>query len=119
MTSRFTRSSRPDDGGELARLATARAEEGDSSALQFLDAVARYEQLGTDRSRALRDALEQLPPDQSEVLVLRDLVGLSPEEIARCLGRTEASVQSLHDRGRGALRQTLRELEAARLTSGS
>jgi len=119
MRSRFTRSSRPDDRGELVRLATARAEEGDSSALQFLDAVVRYEQLGTDRSRALRDALEQIPPDQSEVLVLQDLVGLSPEEIARSLGRTEASVHRLHQRGRGALRHALRKLEAARLTSGS
>ena len=35
-------------------------------------------QVGLDRSHALRQALEQLPEDQREVLVLRHIVGLSP-----------------------------------------
>ena len=35
-------------------------------------------QVGLDRSRALREALEDLPDDQREVLVLRHVVGLSP-----------------------------------------
>jgi RNA polymerase sigma-70 factor, ECF subfamily len=76
------------------------------------------EQVGADRSWCLRDALDQLPPEQREVLVLRHVVGLSPREIARCLGRTEASVHGLHHRGRGALRQALSELEATPVTSG-
>jgi RNA polymerase sigma-70 factor, ECF subfamily len=72
-----------------------------------------HEQLGFERSQALRDALLRLPPDQREVLVLRHLVGLSPSEIADRLGKTEGSVHGLHHRGRGALQQALRELEAS------
>jgi RNA polymerase sigma-70 factor, ECF subfamily len=76
------------------------------------------EQLQRHRSWCLRDALDRLPPEQREVLVLRHVVGLSPPEIARCLGRTEASVHGLHHRGRWALRQALREVGAAPVTRG-
>jgi len=65
-----------------------------------------------DRSQALRDALWRLSAEQREVLVLRHLVGLSPVEIARRLGKTEGSIHGLHHRGRAALRKALCELEA-------
>jgi RNA polymerase sigma-70 factor, ECF subfamily len=71
------------------------------------------EQIGFDRSQSLRDALRRLPEDQREVLVLRHVAGLTPAEIARRLGKTEGSIHGLHHRGRGALQQALRELEAA------
>ena len=64
-------------------------------------------------SLALREALESLPGDQREVVVLRHLVGLSPGEIAGRLDKTEPSVHGLHHRGRGALRTTLAERECA------
>jgi RNA polymerase sigma-70 factor, ECF subfamily len=64
-------------------------------------------------SLALREALESLPGDQREVVVLRHLVGLSPGEIAGRLDKTEPSVHGLHHRGRGALRSTLAERECA------
>lgn len=69
-------------------------------------------QLGIDRGRALREALEDLPEDQREVLVLRHIVGLSPTEIATALNKTESSVHGLHHRGRRALKISLAELDA-------
>jgi RNA polymerase sigma-70 factor (ECF subfamily) len=66
-----------------------------------------------DRSRALRQALEDLPEDQREVLVLRHIAGLSPVEIASTLDKSESSVHGLHHRGRRSLRANLVELDAA------
>jgi RNA polymerase sigma-70 factor (ECF subfamily) len=65
------------------------------------------------RSNDLRHALEQLPDDQREVLILRHVVGLSPVEIASTLDKTESSVHGLHHRGRRTLRAKLVELDAA------
>ena len=70
-------------------------------------------QISLDRGRDLRDALEGLPEDQREVLVLRHIAGLSPVEIADTLEKTESSVHGLHHRGRRALRARLAELGAA------
>lgn len=70
-------------------------------------------QVGLDRSRDLRDALEELPDDQREVLVLRHIAGLSPVEIANTLDKTESSVHGLHHRGRQTLQAKLVELGAA------
>jgi RNA polymerase sigma-70 factor (ECF subfamily) len=70
-------------------------------------------QVGLDRGRALRQALEDLPEDQREVLVLRHIVGLSPAEIAGTLDKTESSIHGLHHRGRRSLRASLIELDAA------
>jgi RNA polymerase sigma-70 factor, ECF subfamily len=64
-------------------------------------------------SLSLREALEALPDDQREVLVLRHLVGLSPGEIAGRLGKSEPSVHGLHHRGRGTLRSALVKSECA------
>jgi RNA polymerase sigma-70 factor, ECF subfamily len=75
------------------------------------------ELVGFDRAQCIRDALQRLPHDQREVLVLRHVAGLSPGEIADRLGKTEASIHGLHHRGRGALRAALRELEAAPVTA--
>ena len=75
------------------------------------------EQVGFERGLSLREALDRLPPDQREVLVLRHVAGLSPGEIATRLGKTEASVHGLHHRGRGALRAALRDLDAAPVTA--
>lgn len=67
---------------------------------------------GLDRCRALRQALEKLPEDQREVLVLRHIAGLSPVEIADTLHKSESSVHGLHHRGRRSLRANLLELDA-------
>src|SRR5262245_41619062 len=52
----------------------------------------------------LAEAVERLPDDQREVVILRDLAGCPVAEIARRLGRTEKSVAGLLLRGRRALR---------------
>jgi RNA polymerase sigma-70 factor (ECF subfamily) len=75
------------------------------------------EQVGFERALSIREALERLPADQREVLVLRHIAGLSPGEIADRLGKSEASIHGLHHRGRGALRTALRELDAAPVTA--
>ena len=67
------------------------------------------EQTAFEYTHALRTALSELPESQREVLVLRHIGGLSPNEIAERLGKTEASVQGLHHRGRAALKVALRE----------
>lgn len=71
---------------------------------------------GPERRWGLEQALENLPEDQRGVVVLRHLVGLSPGEIARRLGRTEASIHGLHHRARHALRRELEEAECGPTT---
>jgi RNA polymerase sigma-70 factor (ECF subfamily) len=60
-------------------------------------------------SRALRVALERLPDDRRQVVVLRFVDGLSAREIGAVLGRSEGAVRVLQHR---ALRE-LAELIAA------
>ncbi len=76
-------------------------------------------QVSQERGHDLRHALEQLPEDQREVLVLRHVVGLSPVEIADTLGKTESSVHGLHHRGRRTLQTNLSELGAAPVVAPS
>jgi RNA polymerase sigma-70 factor, ECF subfamily len=75
-----------------------------------------HEQLGHERSQCLKAALETLPEEQREVLVLRHVAGLSPGEIAARLQKTEGAIHGLHHRGRGALQAALRDLEAGPVT---
>lgn len=70
-----------------------------------------------ERTQALKEALASLPEAQRQVLMLRHIAGLSPNEIADRLGRTEPSIQGLHHRGRAALKVALRELDAAPVTA--
>jgi RNA polymerase sigma-70 factor (ECF subfamily) len=65
-----------------------------------------------ERGLDIREALEELPDDQREVLVLRHVMGLSPVEIAGTLEKTESSVHGLHHRGRRALQGALESREA-------
>lgn len=66
-----------------------------------------------DRGQDLRDALDDLPEDQREVLILRHIAGLTPVEIAETLKKSESSVHGLHHRGRRSLQAKLTELGAA------
>jgi RNA polymerase sigma-70 factor, ECF subfamily len=68
---------------------------------------------GRDRRWGLEQALETLPEEQRNVVVLRHLVGLSPGEIAEQMGRSEASVHGLHHRARKAIRRELIEVGCA------
>jgi RNA polymerase sigma-70 factor, ECF subfamily len=60
-----------------------------------------------ERFRELRVALDTLPAEQREVIVLRFLVGLSPREIAARMGRSEDAVNGLQHRGRRRLRREM------------
>jgi RNA polymerase sigma-70 factor, ECF subfamily len=76
-------------------------------------------QFDVDHSLCVREALEALPADQREVVLLRHIFGLSPGEIADRLGRTEGSIHGLHHRGRRTLQQELSRLEMSPLTRRS
>src|SRR3954453_6896381 len=78
-----------------------------------------HDQASFDRIQSLREALERLPEEQREVLVLRHIAGLAPGEIARRLDKSEGSIHGLHHRGRGALREALTELNSAPVTAAS
>jgi RNA polymerase sigma-70 factor, ECF subfamily len=70
-------------------------------------------------SATLRDAFETLPDQQRLVLFLRYVLGLSSDEIAHELGRTQASVNGLQHRGRGALKAALRRADMTPATAPS
>jgi RNA polymerase sigma-70 factor (ECF subfamily) len=59
----------------------------------------------------LADALEQLPEDYREVIVLRHLEGLTFPEVAQRMARSQDSVQKLWIRGLARLRQVFGEIE--------
>jgi RNA polymerase sigma-70 factor (ECF subfamily) len=75
------------------------------------------DETSVERLKCLRDALDLLPSDQREVLVMRHIVGMTPGEIASTLGKSEGSIHGLHHRGRAALQRTLVDLEAAPVTA--
>ena len=53
--------------------------------------------------RSLEEAVGGLSQGQRDVLLLRDLLGLSPHEAAQQLGKSEGAVQMLHHRARRAV----------------
>lgn len=57
--------------------------------------------------KRIHQALAQLDESQREVVTLRFLSGLSLQEVAQTMGKTENAVKALQHRGLAALRQTL------------
>jgi RNA polymerase sigma-70 factor (ECF subfamily) len=72
-----------------------------------------------DRMRSLIAALDSLPDEQRNVVIMRHVVGLSPAEIAERMGRSESSIHGLHHRGRRALQRELRRLGSAPSTKAA
>jgi RNA polymerase sigma-70 factor (ECF subfamily) len=66
--------------------------------------------LRNDNVMFVRKALETLPSNFREVLILRELEGMSYREIADITGMPAGTVMSSLSRARGALRQTLTSL---------
>jgi RNA polymerase sigma-70 factor (ECF subfamily) len=77
----------------------------------------RAEDRGRELSEALTAALQELPDIQRDVIVLRHVAGYSPSEIAERLGKSEDSIHGLHHRGRRALKQSLKRLDAVPVTA--
>jgi RNA polymerase sigma-70 factor (ECF subfamily) len=65
-----------------------------------------------DQPEMVRAALATLPDEQRQVVILRHVIGLTPGEIANCMGRSEGSIHGLHHRGRRALRSELERLDS-------
>lgn len=59
----------------------------------------------------LANALERLPRDYREVLILHHLEGLPFPEVAQRMGRSLDSVKNLWARGLSQLRRTMKEME--------
>jgi RNA polymerase sigma-70 factor, ECF subfamily len=66
---------------------------------------------GKERFADLQLALDVLPAEQRDVIMLRFLVGLSPREIAERLGRSEDAVHGLQHRGRRRLRREMQRIQ--------
>jgi RNA polymerase sigma-70 factor (ECF subfamily) len=74
--------------------------------------------LQNDSGTLLRKALEMLPPNFREVLILRELEGMSYREIAEITGTPAGTVMSSLSRARGRLRQALTVLMNVDTMSG-
>jgi RNA polymerase sigma-70 factor (ECF subfamily) len=66
--------------------------------------------LQNDSGNLVRKALEKLPPNFREVLVLRELDGMSYREIAEITGMAAGTVMSSLSRARDRFRQALKDL---------
>ena len=66
--------------------------------------------LQNDSGNLVRKALEKLPTNFREVLVLRELEGMSYKEIAEITGMAAGTVMSSLSRARGRFRQALKHL---------
>ena len=93
------------------------ARELDSSSRALINqSFVAAQRLPADRPRnldpavLLADALQELPGDYREVIILRQLEGLQFPEVARRLGRTEDSVKNAWPRALARLRATLEDL---------
>ncbi len=69
-----------------------------------------------DRGASLREAIEGLPRAQRDVLLLRDVAGLTPTEVARRLGKSRGAVNTCHHRARSAMRRALESQGSAPAT---
>jgi RNA polymerase sigma-70 factor, ECF subfamily len=80
---------------------------------QWADPVAQWRTEFEDRLKAavwapiLKTALEQLPSRQRTVVVLRDVEGLSGDEVCGVLGISAGNQRILLHRGRGRMRELL------------
>jgi RNA polymerase sigma-70 factor, ECF subfamily len=75
--------------------------------LAEVPANGRVEAHAHERLEDLRAALEALPFDQRQVMVLRLVAGLTPGEVAERIGRSVDSVHALQHRARRRLRSEL------------
>ena len=63
-----------------------------------------------ERMRVIQEAINALPPEQKEVVTLRDIEGFSYEEVAEITGFNLGTVKSRLARARQDLRKKLRSV---------
>jgi RNA polymerase sigma-70 factor (ECF subfamily) len=101
----------------IARLTRPRSlepvEEGAEPTAEATAARPDEEASRGERRALVRAAVDRLPRPFQQVLVLRELEGLSYRDIARILGLPQGTVESRIFRGRERLAQELRRLEEA------
>lgn len=59
--------------------------------------------------RAVHEAIAQLAPDERDVLLLRDVEGMTGEQTARALGISEAAMKSRLHRARASVRASVQK----------
>jgi RNA polymerase sigma-70 factor (ECF subfamily) len=67
-----------------------------------LEIAGGAEEPDPEDGRSLRETFRALSDAQRDVLLLRDVVGLTPQEVAKRLGKSEAAVNTCHYRARRA-----------------
>jgi RNA polymerase sigma-70 factor (ECF subfamily) len=75
--------------------------------------------LAGETRQAIMDAIDALPAQQREVLVLRDLQGLAAADVCNILGLTDTHQRVLLHRARSRVRHALEQYFAAPLRRGS
>jgi RNA polymerase sigma-70 factor, ECF subfamily len=70
----------------------------------------------SERLSDIKDAMAGVQREQRQVVLLRQVCGLAPGEIAVRLGKSEGAVHGLHHRGRRAAQARLRERGAQPVT---
>jgi RNA polymerase sigma-70 factor (ECF subfamily) len=78
------------------------------------DDPATHAEMADSLSLALLVLLESLSPEQRAVLLLRDVFDYGYDEIARILGKSEASVRQLASRARGHVEQGRPRFQSSR-----
>lgn len=92
--------------------AFAPVRDGSAEAPEVPDPAARRpdaEAVRVQIQQAIAAALQQLPPEQRMVVLLRDVEGLSTREAAEALGVSEPALKMRLHRARALLRETLGE----------
>jgi len=87
-------------------------DEGDQSHRALPDQTANPEELlsGNQIRKAVREAIDELEPDHREIVILRDIEGLSYDEIARILDLPEGTTKSRLHRARMVVKEKLKKV---------
>jgi RNA polymerase sigma-70 factor, ECF subfamily len=76
---------------------------------QAWDNLPESKVLGDEALQRVKSAIEELPPKQREVIVLRDVAGLDADEVSGMLGISAANERVRLHRARAAVRKRLEE----------
>jgi RNA polymerase sigma-70 factor (ECF subfamily) len=69
-----------------------------------------------ERLSDIRESIRGIQLEQRQVVLLRQICGLAPGEIAARMGKSEGAIHGLHHRGRRAAQARLRERGAVPVT---